>query len=66
MLVVNVSYLLVDVTQLHVTFVHFVVIYNLVDLVHPLVVHEHTVVTFCDHFFTTDELVVLRLHPKTH
>jgi hypothetical protein len=58
--------LIVDICQLHVALVHLVVVDDLVDLVDPLIVHEHAVVTLGDHLLATHELVVLRFHPETH
>ena len=66
MLIVDICYLFVDVSQLHVALVHLVVVDDLVDLVDPLIVHEHAVVTLSDHLLPTYELVVLRFHPETH
>ncbi len=66
MLVVDISDLLVDISQLHEIFVHLVVVDHLVDFLHPLVVHEHAVVTLRDHLLPSHELVVLWLHPEPH
>ena len=66
MLVVDVCDLLVNVSQLHVVFVHLVVVYHFVYFLDPLVVHEHAVVALRNHLLPTHEFVVLRLHPKTH
>lgn len=66
MLIVDVGNLLVDIPKLHVVFVHLVVVYHFVDLLDPLVVHEHAVVTLGNHLLPTHKLIVLRLHPETH
>ncbi len=63
---VDISYLFVDITQLHVAFVHLVIVYHLVYFLDPLVIHKHAVVTLSYHFLPSDEFVILRFHTISH
>lgn len=64
MLAVYICDLLVDISQLHMILIHFVVIDYFIDLFHPLIVKEHRIVALCYYLLTAHELIVLRLESK--
>jgi len=62
MLGINICDLLVQLSQLHIIVVKFVVVHHLVYLLHPLVIHKHVVVPVGNRFLPSNKLLILRFH----
>ena len=61
MLSIDISNLSILLSQLHIVIIQLIVIDYLIDLLYPLVVHKHLVVTVGDGFLSGYELLVLGL-----
>lgn len=63
-LAIDVSNLLVHIAQLHMVFIHLIVIHHFVDLLYPLIIEEHRVVSLSNYLLAAHELVILRFQSK--
>ena len=61
MLSIYISYFLVLLGELHVVIVEFIVVDYFIDLLDPLVIHEHFIEAVGYSLFSGYELLVLRL-----
>jgi hypothetical protein len=65
-ILIDICNLFVDISKLHVIFIHLVVVDHFVNLLDPLIVHKHAVVALGDHFLASYKLVVLGFHTESH
>lgn len=62
---VDISDLLIDIGKLVGLPVELIIIYNLVDLLYPVIIHEHLVVARRSLFFFRNKLLILWLSPES-